>query len=39
MAQYILTGEKPADMEPFAFERFAQGKEIRPHYSSSGVLG
>lgn len=38
MARYILTGEKPADMEPFAFERFAQGKEIRPRYAS-GVLG
>jgi sarcosine oxidase subunit beta len=38
MAQYILTGEQPADMQPFAFERFAQGKEIHPRYSS-GVLG
>jgi sarcosine oxidase subunit beta len=38
IAQYILTGEKPADMEHFAFERFAQGKEINPRYSS-GVLG
>lgn len=38
MAQFVLTGEKPADMEPFAFERFAQGKEIHPRYAS-GVLG
>ena len=38
MAQLILTGEKPPDMEYFAFDRFAQGKEIRPRYSS-GVLG
>ncbi len=38
MAHYILTGEKPADMEHFAFDRFAKGKEIRPRYSS-GVLG
>jgi sarcosine oxidase, subunit beta len=38
MAQYILTGQKPADMEPFAFDRFAQGQEIRPRYPS-GVLG
>ncbi|GAC1347675.1 MAG: FAD-binding oxidoreductase [Ktedonobacteraceae bacterium] len=38
MAHYILTGEKPADMEPFAFDRFARGEEIRPRYSS-GVLG
>jgi hypothetical protein len=38
MAQYILTGEKPVDIEHFTYERFAQGKEIRPRYSS-GVLG
>ena len=38
MAHYILTGQKPADMEFFAFDRFARGKEIRPRYSS-GVLG
>ena len=38
MAQYILTSQKPADMLHFAFDRFAQGKEIRPRYSS-GVLG
>jgi glycine/D-amino acid oxidase-like deaminating enzyme len=38
MAQLILTGQKPADMEHFAFDRFAWGKEIRPRYSS-GVLG
>ncbi len=38
MAQYILTGKKPADMEHFAFRRFTQGQEIRPRYPS-GVLG
>jgi sarcosine oxidase subunit beta len=38
MAQSLLSGEQPADMQPFALERFAQGKEIRPRYSS-GVLG
>jgi hypothetical protein len=38
MAEYILTGKKPADMEHFAFDRFEQGKEIRPRYPS-GVLG
>jgi len=38
MAQLILTGSKPDDMEPFAFDRFARGAEIRPRYSS-GVLG
>lgn len=38
MAHYILTGQKPADMEHFAFDRFARGAEIRPRYPS-GVLG
>jgi hypothetical protein len=38
MAQYILTGQKPVDMEPLAYDRFVQGKEIRPRYPS-GVLG
>jgi glycine/D-amino acid oxidase-like deaminating enzyme len=38
MAELILTGEKSAAMEHFAFDRFARGKEIRPRYSS-GVLG
>lgn len=38
MAQLILTGQKADDMQHFAFDRFGQGKEIRPHYSS-GVLG
>ena len=38
MTELILTGNKPDDMEFFAFDRFAQGKEIRPRYSS-GVLG
>lgn len=38
MAQLILTGKKPADMEPFAFDRFALGQEIRPRYTSR-VLG
>jgi len=38
MAQLILTGEKPGDMQHFAYDRFACGKEIRPRYTS-GVLG
>ncbi len=38
MAQLVLTGKKPDDMQHFAYERFAEGKEIRPRYSS-GVLG
>ena len=38
MAQFILTGEKPEDMQHFAYDRFARGKEIRPRYTS-GVLG
>jgi glycine/D-amino acid oxidase-like deaminating enzyme len=38
MAQLILTNTKPQDMQHFAFDRFATGKEIRPRYSS-GVLG
>jgi sarcosine oxidase subunit beta len=38
IAQLILTGNKPDDMEPFAFARFARGAAIRPRYSS-GVLG
>ena len=38
MAQFVLAGQKPADMEHFAFDRFTEGKEIRPRYSS-GVLG
>jgi len=38
MAQLILTGEKPNDMEHFALDRFARGAEIRPRYPS-GVLG
>lgn len=38
MAQLILSGEKPEDMEHFAFDRFAEGKEIHPRYPS-GVLG
>jgi len=38
MAQFILTGNKPDDMQYFAFDRFAHGAEIHPRYSS-GVLG
>ncbi len=38
MVQLILTGTKPGDMQHFAFDRFAQGREIRPRYPS-GVLG
>lgn len=39
MAQLILTGTMPDDMQHFSFERFANGGEIRPRYASSGVLG
>jgi len=38
MAQFILTGSKPDDMQHFAFDRFIHGREIRPRYPS-GVLG
>jgi sarcosine oxidase subunit beta len=38
MAQLILTGTKPDDMQHFTFDRFTQGREIRPRYQS-GVLG
>jgi glycine/D-amino acid oxidase-like deaminating enzyme len=38
MAQLILAGTKPDDMQHFAFDRFAQGSEIRPRYTS-GVVG
>jgi sarcosine oxidase subunit beta len=38
MAQLILTGAKPEDMQHFAFDRFTTGNEIRPRYTS-GVLG
>jgi len=38
MTQLILTGTKPDDMQHFALDRFTQGREIRPRYSS-GVLG
>lgn len=38
MAQLITTGQKPADMLPFAYDRFTTGQEIAPGYSA-GVLG
>lgn len=38
MARLILTGEKPDDMQHFAFDRFSQGRKIVPRYPS-GVLG
>jgi len=39
MAQLVLSGKKPDDMQHFAFNRFSRrGKEIRPRYPS-GVLG
>lgn len=38
MAEFVLTGQKPADMHPLSFERFTTGQEIRPNYAS-GVLG
>ena len=38
MAQLILTGKKPDDMQHFAYDRFTSSKEIHPRYPS-GVLG
>jgi hypothetical protein len=38
MAQLILTGTKPDDMQHFALDRFTWGKQIHPRYPS-GVLG
>lgn len=38
MAELVLTGKKAVDMQHFAADRFATGREIRPRYSS-GVLG
>ncbi len=38
MAQLVLTGTKPDDMQHFTFDRFAKGKEIRPR-NPAGVLG
>jgi sarcosine oxidase subunit beta len=38
IAQFVLTGEKPLDMQHFAYNRFSEGKEIQPRYPS-GVLG
>jgi glycine/D-amino acid oxidase-like deaminating enzyme len=37
MAQLILAGNKPDDMQHIAFDQFARGVEIRPRYGS-GVL-
>jgi sarcosine oxidase subunit beta len=37
MAELILTGNKPDDMEHFAHDRFARAREIHPRYAS-GVL-
>jgi len=37
MAEFVLTGQKPADMQRLNFERFTSGQEIRPSYNS-GVL-
>lgn len=37
IADFVLSGQKPADMQMFSFERFTTGQEIRPNYSS-GVL-
>jgi glycine/D-amino acid oxidase-like deaminating enzyme len=37
MAEFVLTGQKPADMQRLSFERFTNGQEIRPNYNS-GVL-
>ena len=38
MAEFVLTGQKPADMQPLNLARFTNGQEIRPNYDS-GVLG
>ncbi len=38
MAEFVLHGQRPADMQPLHFARFATGQEIRPNYES-GVLG
>src|SRR6266480_7680100 len=38
IAQFILTGTKPDDMQHFALDRFIHGLEICPRYQS-GVLG
>jgi sarcosine oxidase subunit beta len=38
MAQLITTGQKPADMQHFAYDRFTTGQEIAPGYSA-GVIG
>jgi len=38
MAQLILNGECPPEMQHFSYERFSQGGTINPGYSS-GVLG
>lgn len=37
MADFVLTSQKTADMQPLNFARFTSGQEIRPNYSS-GVL-
>ena len=37
MAEFVLTGQKAADMQPFHFARFTTGQQIRPG-STSGVL-
>lgn len=37
MAEFVLSGKKPADMQPLNVARFTNGQEIRPNYSS-GVL-
>ncbi|HEU5379665.1 MAG TPA: FAD-dependent oxidoreductase [Ktedonobacteraceae bacterium] len=37
MAEFVLTGQKAADMQPLNFARFTTGQEIRPAYNS-GVL-
>src|SRR6266516_1330775 len=34
MAQLILRGTRPNDMRHFAFDRFTEGREIHPRYSS-----
>lgn len=38
MAHLITTGQKPADMQYFSYERFTTGQEIAPGYNA-GVIG
>jgi sarcosine oxidase, subunit beta len=37
MSEFVLSGQKPVDMQPLNFARFLHGQQIRPGYDS-GVL-